>query len=65
MPVIDFMCEKVAVMYLGELVEYNKTKEIFNNPQHDYTKKLLSSIPQPNPQGREKRKTERIKNHRS
>ena len=51
-------------MYLGELVEYNATKEIFNNPQHDYTKKLLTAIPEPNPKGREKRKKERLRNNK-
>ena len=47
-------------MYLGELVEFESTENIFSNPQHSYTKKLLSAIPQPNPKGREKRKTERL-----
>ena len=61
--VVKHISTEVAVMYLGELVEYNTTKEIFNNPQHDYTKKLLASIPEPNPKGREKRKEERIKNN--
>ena len=45
LPVIDFMCEKVAVMYLGKIVEFGNKKEIFNNPQHPYTKKLIQSIP--------------------
>ena len=49
-------------MYLGELVEFNSIDTIFNNPQHDYTKKLLTSIPEPNPKGREKRKKERLSN---
>ena len=61
--VVKHISTEVAVMYLGKLVEYNTTKEIFNNPQHDYTKKLLASIPEPNPKGREKRKEERIKNN--
>ncbi len=60
--VVKHISTEVAVMYLGELVEYNTTKEIFNNPQHDYTKKLLTAIPQPNPKGREKRKKERLSN---
>ena len=60
--VVKHISTEVAVMYLGELVEYNTTKEIFNNPQHDYTKKLLTSIPEPNPKGRDKRKKERLSN---
>ena len=59
--VVKHISTEVAVMYLGELVEYNTTKEIFNNPQHEYTKTLLTSIPQPNPKGREERKKERLK----
>ena len=60
--VVKHISTEVAVMYLGELVEYNATKEIFNNPQHDYTKKLLKAIPVPNPKDRDKRKKERISN---
>ena len=62
--VVKHISTEVAVMYLGELVEYNTTKEIFNNPQHDYTKKLLTSIPEPNPKGREERKKERLSNNK-
>ena len=47
-------------MYLGNLVEFGSSKEIFTNPKHDYTKKLLSAIPYPNPIGREKRKAQRL-----
>ena len=47
-------------MYLGEIVEYNEVDKIFNNPQHEYTKTLLTAIPQPNPKGREERKKERL-----
>ena len=47
-------------MYLGNLVEFGKTEEIFSNPQHEYTKTLLAAIPQPNPKGRDKRKQKRL-----
>ena len=47
-------------MYLGNLVESGESEIIFKTPQHDYTKKLLKAIPIPNPDGREKRKSERI-----
>ncbi len=53
--VVNHISSEIAVMYLGEVVEYNKTEEIFSNPQHQYTKTLLAAIPQPNPDGREER----------
>ena len=59
--VVKHISSHVAVMYLGEIVEFNEVNEIFNNPDHDYTKALLTSIPQPNPEGRDKRKEERLK----
>ena len=59
--VVKHISNRVGVMYLGELVEFNSTSEIFNKPQHSYTKKLLKAIPIPDPKGRDKRKKERIK----
>ncbi|WP_346234873.1 ATP-binding cassette domain-containing protein [Lysinibacillus telephonicus] len=44
MSVIRYMCERVAVMFKGEMVEIGDTKELFENPQHPYTQKLLSSV---------------------
>ena len=58
--VVKHISSHVAVMYLGEIVEYNEVHEIFNNPQHEYTKTLLTAIPQPNPKGREERKKQRL-----
>ena len=58
--VVKHISTKIAVMYLGELVEFGNTEDIFSNPQHNYTKTLLTSIPYPNPKGREKRKQERL-----
>lgn len=43
--VVASMCEKIAVMYAGRIVEYGTTDEIFYNPKHEYTKGLLNSIP--------------------
>lgn len=40
---------RIAVMYLGRIVEIGDTPEIINNPQHPYTKVLLSAIPEPDP----------------
>ena len=58
--VVKHISEEIAVMYLGELVEFNNTKSIFSDPQHDYTKKLLKAIPIPDPKNRDKRKIERL-----
>ena len=58
--VVKHISTDIGVMYLGNLVEFGTANEIFSNPQHDYTKKLLSAIPQPNPEGRDKRKEERL-----
>jgi len=44
--VIKYISDRVAVMYLGEVVEIGKTEEIFSEPKHPYTKALLSSIPE-------------------
>lgn len=43
--VIKFLADRVAVMYLGEIVEEGTTDEIFNNPTHPYTKALLNAVP--------------------
>ncbi len=47
--VVKHICSRVAVMYLGKIVEYGDTEQIFDNPQHPYTIKLLSAIPSPDP----------------
>ena len=59
--VVKHISTEIAVMYLGEVVENGDTEKVFSDPQHDYTKTLLESIPHPNPVGREKRKEERLK----
>ncbi|MDD6193985.1 MAG: ABC transporter ATP-binding protein [Lachnospiraceae bacterium] len=43
--VVANMCEKIAVMYAGHIVEYGTVEDIFYNPKHEYTKGLLKSIP--------------------
>jgi oligopeptide/dipeptide ABC transporter ATP-binding protein len=48
--VIRHICDRVAVMYLGEIVEIGPAAEIFANPQHPYTKALLDAIPEPVPE---------------
>ena len=58
--VVKHISDRIGVMYKGELVEINKTDDIFDKPNHDYTKELLRAIPQPDPTGREERKKERL-----
>ena len=60
--VVKHISDRIGVMYSGELVEIQDTDQIFDNPQHDYTKELLRAIPQPDPKGREERKVQRLKN---
>lgn len=43
--VVSYMSDKIAVMYLGKLVEYGETDLIFNNPMHPYTEALFAAIP--------------------
>ena len=43
--VVASMCDRIAVMYAGRIVEYGTTDDIFYNPKHEYTKGLLKSIP--------------------
>src|SRR5690606_20154978 len=45
MAVVERIAHRVAVMYLGEIVEIGDRRSVFNNPQHPYTKKLLSTVP--------------------
>lgn len=53
--VIKYLSDRIAVMYLGEIVEIGKTEEIFNAPKHPYTMALLSSVPELNPQNEKQR----------
>ncbi|ELZ26721.1 peptide ABC transporter ATPase [Halogeometricum pallidum JCM 14848] len=54
MSVVRDVCDRVAVMYLGKIVEIGETEEVFANPQHPYTEALLSAIPTPDPRQRRK-----------
>ncbi|MDF1512990.1 MAG: ABC transporter ATP-binding protein [Anaerolineae bacterium] len=47
--VVEYICDRVAVMYVGKLVELASTDELFAQPQHPYTEALLSAVPQPDP----------------
>ncbi|MFQ3324792.1 MAG: ABC-type glutathione transport system ATPase component [Pseudomonadales bacterium] len=43
--VIRYLCDRTAVMNAGKIIELNNTEDVFNNPQHEYTKKLIGAIP--------------------
>lgn len=47
--VVRHICNRIAVMYLGKIVEFGPTEAIFSQPRHPYTKALLSAIPDPDP----------------
>jgi peptide/nickel transport system ATP-binding protein len=47
--VAKYMCNKIAVMYLGKIMESARTKDLFANPLHPYTQALLQAVPIPNP----------------
>jgi peptide/nickel transport system ATP-binding protein len=56
MSVIRYMCDRVAVMYRGRVVETGDTDQVVNDPQHGYTRALLSAIPHPDPRNRRMQK---------
>lgn len=49
---VNYVSDRIAVMYLGKIVEMGEAKEIFKNPIHPYTKALLSAVPVPDPEDR-------------
>ena len=53
--VVRYIADRVAVMYLGHIVEEADTSDLFESPKHPYTRALLDSIPKPNPRKREKK----------
>jgi oligopeptide/dipeptide ABC transporter ATP-binding protein len=53
--IVRYLCDRVAVMYLGRIVEFAETNAMFDQPQHPYTKALISAIPIPVPGARSDR----------
>ena len=47
--VVKYFCDRIAVMYYGNIVELATSEELFTNPLHPYTKSLLSAVPHPDP----------------
>lgn len=58
--VVKHMCDQISIMYKGRFVESGSKKDIYQSPQHIYTKRLLSAIPSIEPATRQERKVERI-----
>ena len=52
---VNYVSDRIAVMYLGKIVEMGEAKEIFNSPVHPYTKALLDAVPVPDPKEKEKK----------
>ena len=58
--VVKHMCDYISIMYRGRFVETGKKDDIYNNPQHIYTKRLIAAIPEVNPNHRDSNKSKRL-----
>lgn len=59
--IVKHMCDQIGIMYKGRFVEQGSRDDIFNNPQHIYTKRLIAAIPDIDPSNREKQQKWRDK----
>ena len=46
--VVEYICDRIAVMYIGKIVEFTTYDRLYSDPRHSYPQALLSAIPQPN-----------------
>ena len=53
--VVEYIADRVSVMYVGKMVEQGSTADLYQNPQHPYTEALLSAVPRPDPRERSQR----------
>ena len=53
---VNYVSDRIAVMYLGKIVEIGEAKEIFRHPVHPYTQALIEAVPVPDPEEKERRK---------
>ncbi len=53
--VMEYIADRIAIMYVGQLVEMADTDELYHHPQHPYTEALMSAVPKPDPRTRSKR----------
>lgn len=53
--IVRHLCDRVAVMYLGRVMETASSEELFDNPQHPYTRALIAAVPDPDPLGEAER----------
>ncbi len=58
--VVKHMCDEIAIMYRGRFTEYGNRDDIYSNPQHIYTRRLLSAIPEVSPNNRDDNKRQRM-----
>lgn len=59
--VVKHMCDELAIMYRGRFTEYGSRTDIYGDPKHIYTRRLLSAIPQTDPNNREENKMNRLR----
>jgi peptide/nickel transport system ATP-binding protein len=58
--VVEHICDRVAVMYVGQIIEVSGTRELFAQPLHPYTESLMSAVPVPDPRLRNRRQRIRL-----
>ncbi len=53
--VVEYVSDRIAIMYVGKIVELSENEKLFGNPQHPYTEALLSAVPRPDPRRKRKK----------